>query len=281
MKNRILTVIYFLVGISLCVYPLISGLAERRVQENTVATYRTDMDRREDLDDILQQAREYNSMLSQAGDAVVGDVSETVLNDENYERQLAIGQNGIMGSIEIPKISVNLPIRHGTTEKVISNGVGHFQESSLPVGGENTRCILTSHRGLPSSKLFTRLDELKEGDLFFINVCGETLAYQIYDIQVMEPEEAEKLNILAGRDIVSLVTCTPYGLNTHRLVVNGERVSYEKKVHDRIRPAMFSLREFIFLMLPFVFIAVMAGMYIRDRRRRKRRKCIRARRATK
>lgn len=254
----------------LCFYPGISGVIERKNQEKAVETYQKETDKGEDLKNLLEQAKDYNSMLSQAGDAAVGDIGETILSDESYQKQLVFEKNGIMGAIEIPKINVNLPIRHGTTEEVIANGAGHFRESSLPVGGENTRCILTSHRGLPSSQLFTRLDELKVDDLIYIHVCGETLAYQIYDIQVMEPEEVEELSILAGKDIVTLVTCTPYGLNTHRLVVNGERVSYDKKVHAHIEQKMWSLREYIFLVLPLGFSITMAGMCVRNNRRRKR-----------
>lgn len=250
MRNRILTVICFLTGLSLCSYPLISNPAERRLQREVVATYQKNVEETADLEQITAQAREYNCMRDEA----------------DYEQQLNISGNGIMGSIEIPKINVNLPIRHGTSEEVISNGVGHLRESSLPVGGENTRCILTSHRGLPSSKLFTRLDELEKGDLFFINVCGKTLAYQIYEIQVIEPDDTEALYIIPEKDIVSLVTCTPYGLNTHRLVVNGERTSYEKKLYNSIKPEMFSLRELLFSTLPFIFCGIMVGTYIRRKR---------------
>lgn len=270
MRNRIVTLIWFLVGLSLCSYPLISSLTERRFQNEIVATYQKKVKETENLNDILEQAKIYNRMFHQAKGVVVGEQEGALLSDESYRRQLNLGGNGVMGTIEIPQINVNLPIRHGTAEEVISNGVGHFQESSLPVGGENTRCILTSHRGLPSSKLFTRLDELEEGDLFFLNICGETLAYQIYEIQVMEPEEAQELPIISEKDIVSLITCTPYGINTHRLVVNGERVSYEKKVHDSILPRMFSVRECVFAILPFAFSGIMIGIHIKDRKKVKR-----------
>lgn len=276
MKNRIVTTICFLVGLALCSYPLFRSLAERQYQEEIVATYQRETGKNEHLEEILLMARDYNSMLNQTNGASVGNIAETILSDDSYRRQLNTGESGVMGALEIPKINVNLPIRHGTEEKVIANGVGHFQSSSLPVGGESTRCILTSHRGLPSSKLFTRLDELEVSDLFFIKVCGETLAYQIYEIQVMEPEEAEELHVLPERDIVSLITCTPYGLNTHRLVVNGERVSYEEQVHNSIKPQMVSMREIIFVILPFTFSAIMAGMHMRNRKRCKR-KCRRKR----
>lgn len=270
MRGRIVTAVCFLLGLSLCSYPLISSIAERKFQEETVATYQREIRKKEDWGDVLKQAHAYNSMLLQTEGALVGNVNTEILSDRNYRKQLDIGKDGMMGSLEIPVINVNLPVWHGTSEKVISNGVGHFQGSSLPVGGENTRSVLTSHRGLPSSKLFTRLDELKKGDLFFLNICGDILAYQIYKIEVVEPDDTEKLHIIRGKDIVSLVTCTPYGLNTHRLVVNGERVSYEQKVYDGIRQEMFSVREFIFGTLPFVFSGVMAAMQIRNRKRCKR-----------
>lgn len=270
MKNRIITLICFWVGLSLCSYPLISSLIERRFQNEIVATYQQEVKQTQNLNGILEQAHIYNRMFHQTDGGVIGEQDESVLSDENYQKQLNIGGNGVMGTIEIPQINVNLPICHGTSEEVISNGVGHFQESSLPVGGKNTRSILTSHRGLPSSKLFTRLDELEKGDLFFLNICGETLAYRIYAIQVMEPEEAQELSIIPEKDIVTLITCTPYGINTHRLVVNGERVSYEKKVHDSIHPQMFSLRECVFAILPFAFSGIMLGIHIKDRKKARR-----------
>lgn len=179
-------------------------------------------------------------MLNQTQGAVVGDIDQNLLSESSYYSQLSVGEKGVMGALEIPEINVNLPIRHGTSEEVISGGVGHLQGSSLPAGGENTRSILTSHRGLPSSKLFTRLDELKKGDLFFVNVCDEIMAYRVCEILVIAPDEMERLAIIPGKDLVSLVTCTPYGLNTHRPVVTGERVPYQKKVYDSISPNMFS-----------------------------------------
>lgn len=270
MKNKRLTMLYFLVGISLCIYPMISGLFHQQKQKKIIATYQNNVRKTENLKNVFKQAQDYNRMLWQREDEVVRENLEQILSEDNYKNQLSIGKDGMMGVIEIPKINVNLPIWHGTSEKVISNGVGHFRESSLPAGGENTRCILTSHRGLPSAGLFTRLDELKEGDVFFLNVCGEMLAYRIYNIQVLEPKEAEKLPVLAGRDIVSLITCTPYGINTHRLVVDGERISYQKKSHDSIRIKRLSPREVIFFTLPIGFSGIMVGMHIRNRKVQKK-----------
>ena len=257
-----------MIGMCLCIYPVISGYMESEKQKSIIGTYNQIVEREENPEEVLRDAETYNETLNQTKGALVGNFHHTILSDENYRKQLNLSENGIMGAIEIPKIHVDLPIWHGTEEEVLSNGAGHLQGSSLPVGGESTRCVLTSHRGLPSSKLFTRLDELKEGDLFYIHVCGEVLAYQVSTIEIIEPDELDKLNIIAGRDIVSLVTCTPYGINTHRLVVNGERVEYREKVYERIEPKLLSFREMIFFLLPFIFIGTaLVKLVIAGRRR--------------
>lgn len=269
MKSRIRQIIFFVLGLGLCLFPLISGIVEKGRQKDIVKTYKDDVGKEADVEKILRDAEDYNNILNQTQGAVVGNLTDTVLSDESYNRHLNIGENGIMGAIEIPKINVNLPIWHVTEEVSLSNGAGHLQGSSFPVGGKSTRSVLTSHRGLPSSKLFTRLDELKKGDLFYIQVCGKTLAYQVSNIEVIEPEEIDRLRIISGKDIVTLVTCTPYGINTHRLVVDGERVAYKKAVYDDIKPEMLSVREMFFFLLPFVFIA----MGIFKMRKREKRRC--------
>lgn len=173
-----------------------------------------------------------------------------------------------MGSIEIPSININLPIYHGTSDEVLSAGVGHLNGSSLPIGGVNIKSILTAHRGLPSSKLFTRLDELVEGDLFFIRVLNETLAYKVNDIQVIDPEDVAGLEIEEGKDLVSLITCTPYGLNTHRLVVTGERTEYEPAIYENIESKNMSIREYVFLAIPFVFLTIIVGRRIKSAKKK-------------
>ena len=268
MRNKIKRGIFFVIGMCLCIYPIISGYIESEKQKSIIGTYEQIIAREENLEEVLRDAETYNETLNQTKGALVGNLHHTILSDKNYRKQLNINGNGIMGAIEIPKIHVDLPIWHGTEEEVLSNGAGHLQGSSLPVGGESTRCVLTSHRGLPSSKLFTRLDELKEGDLFYIHVCGEVFAYQVSNIEIIEPDELEKLDIIAGKDMVSLVTCTPYGINTHRLVVNGERVEYREKVYERIEPKLLSFREMIFFLLPFIFIGTaLVKLVIAGRRR--------------
>ena len=140
-----------------------------------------------------------------------------------------------MGYIEIPSINVSLPIYHGTDEGVLAVGVGHLEWTSLPVGGESTHCVLSGHRGLPSARLFTDLDQLKEGDYFMLNILDETLTYEVDQIRIVEPEEVEELTIIEGRDLCTLVTCTPYGVNSHRLLVRGHRVdNLEEAVTVRV-----------------------------------------------
>lgn len=260
--------VIFLLGFLLCVFPLISSILERQQQKDAVATYREEVNHSQEseLESYLKEAENYNSMLYQAGGAIVGNLQEGILSEESYRKQLSMTENGIMGNIEIPKIQVNLPIYHGTEEKVLAAGVGHLPESSLPVGGENTHSVLTGHRGLPSSKLFTRLDEMEKNDLFFIRVCNEILAYRVNQIEVIEPEDMQSLAIKPEKDLVSLVTCTPYGLNTHRLVVTGERIDYKEREYISCKAQMMSWRELLFSALPFVFILIVIIKYRKDRR---------------
>ena len=243
----------------MCSYPFISGMVHRQEQRTVISTYESNLvqDTKE-MDRVLEKAKEYNRILNDTKGIVVESSLQEMngLSDEEYNNQLNMTGSGVMGSLEIPKIDVNLPIYHGTEDSVLSKGVGHLQGSNLPVGEKNTRSILTGHRGLPSAKLFTRLDELKKGDLFFIRVCGKILAYEVRKIEVIKPEEAETLSVVSGKDLVSLITCTPYGINTHRLVVTGERVTYEQKKQDNIKKDLFSLEESVLIAVLVVLIAV-------------------------
>lgn len=264
LKSRIPRIVIFILGFCICCYPLISGVVESQNQKNAIKTYERSIEKH-DADDIkkmLQEAHKYNDVLYQTMNAVVGN-SADVLSDESYKKLLDLTGNGVMGSLEIPKINVNLPIYHGTSDEVLSRGIGHLQDSSLPIGGINTRSMLTGHRGLPTSKLFTRLDELVEGDYFFIKIGDETLAYQINEIIEIKPEDVDKLAIKPDQDLVSLITCTPYGINTHRLIVTGERVEYNEIAHKEIKSSMMSKRELIFTILPFVFVMIALYPYIK------------------
>lgn len=256
-KNNVLKRLSFLLGLFLCSYPLVSGIIQEKAQKGIVATYQQKIENSTttSIGDTLTKAKEYNKVLF---NSLTSSDKINVLSEESYNEILNIG-NGIMGSIEIPSINVNLPIYHGTSDEVLSVGAGHLNGTSLPIGGVNAKSILTAHRGLPSAKLFTRLDELVEGDLFFIRVLNETLAYKINNIKVIDPEDVDGLQIEKGKDLVSLITCTPYGLNTHRLVVTGERTEYEPAKYKNIESKNISIREYVFLAIIFSFLTIIVG----------------------
>lgn len=262
-KKRIRTIL-FIAGLLLCAYPLIASVMDQNYQQSVIKTYQGEMNQTSDakVQEAKKEAIRYNEMLWQANGIIVGNMEQGILGEESYQEQLNLSGTGMMGTISIPKINVNLPIYHGVEEEVLVNGVGHLPESSLPVGGENTHCLLTGHRGLPNAKLFTRLDEMETGDLFFVTVCGEKLAYQVSEIDIIHPEDVEGLGIQAEKDLVSLITCTPYGLNTKRLVVTGERIPYTEKQEQEIVPGSMSFRELVFTMLPFLYLAIGIGSVV-------------------
>ena len=257
----------FIVGFSLCAYPLVSSFLEGKRQENTVATFKQALQssKEEDIDKCINAAREYNQLLFQASQLYIGDSKSQLLSRESYRKNLNLFGDGIMGSVEIPKISVSIPIYHGTDDAILSIGVGHLYGSSFPVGGKDTHSVLTGHRGLPDAKLFTRLDELERGDVFFLHVYNQKLSYKVDEIQVIKPSEKESLQIRKGKDLVSLVTCTPYGINTHRLVVTGKRISEEEGSEGDVKPQVGSPREFIFTFLPFGALLAVGVSFIKKK----------------
>lgn len=264
--------IIFIVGFLLCVFPIAWNGITGWQQEAAITTYQKAVDykQRSDLEEILNEAKSYNEQLYQFQGAVVDQVD--LYEEDYYNKQLDCSGTGIMGSLEIPKIDVNLPIYHGTSEEVLSNGVGHLKGSSLPVGGSSTHSVLSGHRGLPSSKLLLRMDEVEEGDYFFIKICDQILAYKVIRIEVVQPEDTSALQIKAEEDLVSLVTCTPYGINTHRLIVTGRRCDYSELEHDTIQQSWPSVREIVFTLLPFLLLIVVIAMNYIDRRNLKRAK---------
>lgn len=270
MRQRIIKKVAFVLGLCLCSYPLVSNVIARCEQRDAITTYQNEIKSTDGIEitTAIKEAIAYNDMLYQAQNALLHEEQTEFLSEETYLAKLNLVENGVMGSIEIPKINVNLPIYHGTEEAVLSVGAGHVYSSSLPVGGDNTHSILTGHRGLPNSKLFTRLDEIKEGDIFLVKVYRQTLAYEVCEIQVIKPEDTKILDIQSGKDLVSLITCTPYGINTHRLVVTGERIPYEEAeiVLEDVAPQWMSLREMLFASLPFLFVIIAIVKFIRNRK---------------
>ena len=237
MKQKILTILailVFLVGLSLLAYPVVSNLLYEKEQEELMEHYDSIAGEKMTTDEQaeeLQECRDYNRGLLQGGVLLTDpfDMSQLDPSAMPYAGLLNVDQEGGMAYLRIPAIDVELMIYHGTEEEVLQKGVGHLQGSSLPVGGAGTHCVLSAHTGLNDKKLFTDLDQLENGDLFYIHVLGEILAYQVDQIRVVLPEETEDLKINTREDYVTLVTCTPYGINTHRLLVRGTRVPYEEE----------------------------------------------------
>lgn len=270
-NRKIIQRILYMIGLSACIYPVISSAIMQRYQNNSITTYESAVSASSDqkIAEALADAIEYNIVMYQSETITAGNINTDILSSDNYDCLLNLADIGIMGSIEIPKIDVNLPIYHGTSDSVLDTGVGHVRQSSLPVGGKNTRAILTGHRGLPNAKLFTRLDELVVGDLFFIYTLDQKMAYEVCEIEVIKPEEIDKLKIQEGKDLVTLLTCHPYGINSHRLTITGERVPYEQEVYESIESGQMSIREFSFQMLPLFFIALGVVIFVRNNRRKK------------
>lgn len=232
MKKKIITIcaaVLFLTALGLTLYPLISNYVNQKYASEIQTAYQELIQQMDDsiLQETKQRAIAYNLAITPG---TAGAYSEEALLTaaEDYDNQLDIAGNGIMGYVEIPKIQVNLPIYHGTDAEVLDRGVGHLLGSALPVGGVNTHTILSGHSGMASQKMFTDLEQLTQGDVFYLNVLNEMLAYQVTEINTVLPYETELLGIVPGEDMCTLVTCTPYGINTHRLLVRGSRIPYEE-----------------------------------------------------
>lgn len=228
--STIIIIIILLTGLSLLLYPTVSDYWNSFHQSQAIAEYEevvANLDN--DLyKELWERAVAYNEALSEKPNRYYLSSEEY----EDYNSQLDVSGTGIMGYVEIPCINCRLPIYHGTDEGILQIAVGHIVSSSLPVGGEGTHCVLSGHRGLPSAKLFTNLDEVEEGDVFFLKVLDETLAYEVDQIRIVLPEEVSELEFVEGMDYCTLVTCTPYGINTHRLLVRGHRIENEEEFFE-------------------------------------------------
>lgn len=229
----ILLTIIFITGLCLLLYPFASDYWNSYHQSRAIASYAevvANVDSRS-YQEILAEAEEYNQML--IGKDLFENIS--LLDQERYTAALDVTGTGIMGYVEIPTIGCTLPIYHGTDEAVLQIAAGHLEGTSLPIGGEDTHCVISGHRGLPSAKLFTEIDKLVVGDVFELRVLDEVLTYEVDQISIVLPEDFSKLEIERGKDLCTLVTCTPYGINTHRLLVRGHRVeTLEKKQAIRV-----------------------------------------------
>lgn len=234
-----------LIGIAIAAYPVVSNYLSEKNGSFAIQVLDEEVAKADDetLAAERKKAEKYNSSLTGSGITDPFLPGSGLVLPDNYMEILDFA-NHAMGYIEIPKIKVNLPIYHGVSEQVLAEGVGHLGETAFPIGGEGNHCVLTGHTGLVTAKLFTELTELTEGDVFFIHILNETLAYEVDQIKVIEPDETNDLLPVPGQDYITLLTCTPYGVNTHRLLVRGERTEYIGEVHETaLLPAQNTARD--------------------------------------
>ena len=250
-------VVLLLVGLSVMLYPTVSDWWNSRVQTRAIATYNQSVEKMDtgDKERLLMEAHSYNATLSH--------LTAPFTNWEdagNYDKILDISGTGIMGYISIPKIQVELPIYHGTSAEVLNVAVGHLQGSSFPVGGENTHAVISAHRGLPSAKLFSDLDQLVEGDTFTVTILDEVLTYEVEKIFIVKPDELDKLAIIPGGDYVTLMTCTPYGVNSHRLLVRAHRV--DTVYPHNVKVAADAVQLDSMSVVPFIAAPLFVGLLV-------------------
>lgn len=268
--TTIIIIVMFIVGLSVLLYPAISNYINQKNASKVIGEYNDKLENTSDdrIEDMYAQAQDYNKRL--AGTASAFYNPESV---KGYETTLDITGTGIMGYIDIDRIGVELPIYHTVDESVLGTGAGHLEGTSLPVGGESTHCVLSGHRGLPSAKLFTDLDELEVGDEFTITVLNKKLTYRIDQIKTVKPSETEDLQIESGKDYCTLMTCTPYGINSHRLLLRGVRVETAQD-----KPGIFVKNEAFridpLVVTPIVavpmLVVVLIFVLVRDHRSKKK-----------
>ena len=273
MRRKTITVVLIvimLIGLSLLLYPTASDYWVSCVQSKTMVEYTETVANNDDMDNrrLWSEAVSYNESLAKTGFRW----SMTDEDKETYNQILNVGSKGMMSYIEIPKINCRLPICHGIEEENLKTAVGHLPGTSLPVGGTSSHCVLSAHRGLPSARLFTDLEKLEEGDEFLIQTLDEVLTYKVDQIQVVEPSDLDKLMITDGMDYCTLVTCTPYGINTHRLLVRGVRVETatidgEPTPLERVQPTPDI--PVVLLAVPVILVLVIVLLIIMKRRKHK------------
>ena len=281
--STLLVIVIFLTGVLIMVYPSFADYWNSFHQTRAIMSYSEAVSNlsKEEYVKEINRAKEYNHELAVKG--MNWHMSDA--DKETYEDTLDFTGNGIMGYISIEKIKVTLPIYHGTNESVLQTSIGHLENSSLPVGAysydykeakvteetDGSHCVLTGHRGLPSAKLFTNLDKLNEGDIFVLNILGETYTYQVDLIRVVEPSDLSELEIVSGKDYCTLVTCTPYGINTHRLLVRGHRTANPQGDVAIIADAVMvdSAYVALFVAIPIVLVLI-AAVFVNDHRKKKK-----------
>ena len=271
-KNRsnIILILIFLVGLSVMLYPTVSDYINQKNQSRAVASYSEEVENLSDVDyqAYFDAADDYNRRLAETPDAFYRPEEVS-----GYTDTLDVSGTGIMGYITISKIGVELPIYHGTSDGVLQVAAGHLEGSSLPVGGAGTHAVISAHRGLPSAKLFTNLDELEAGDTFTITVLERVLTYEVDQISIVLPTETDLLQPVEGKDYVTLMTCTPYGINTHRLLVRGKRIeNAENQKHIRVTADALRIEPIIVapaLAVPMLLVLLVVMLAVPHLRKRK------------
>lgn len=273
-NGRVGTIVLFvilLLGICILLYPSVSNWWNSKVQTRAVAVYDAAVAAldEEDYTAYWEAAEAYNAQIAEIGSA--STITNPELVDEDYWDLLDVSGIGVMGYITIDKINVQLPIYHGTSDSALSAGAGHLEGTSLPVGGESTHCVISAHRGLPSALLFTNLDQLEVGDTFTLTVLNELLTYEVDQISIVEPDELENLYIEEGKDYCTLVTCTPYGVNTHRLLVRGVRTENADGALIRVTADAYKIEPLLvapFLAIPMLLI-LLIWLLVSTRKKKK------------
>ena len=260
--STIILTLIFLLGLGIMAYPTVSDWWNSYHQSRAIASYSTVVENTstKEMEHMLVAARAYNSSLLKK------ELRFAMSEDEltRYNALLDLSGTGVMGYVQIPSLGVQLPIYHGTDESVLQIAVGHLNWSSLPVGGESTHCVLSGHRGLPSARLFTDLDKLVEGDLFTLTVLTQTITYEVDQIRIVLPTEINDLDLISGADLCTLVTCTPYGVNTHRLLVRGHRVENQDTQTVVVTPGGLRIPRYVVIPavgIPLLFL-FLVGMLI-------------------
>lgn len=258
-RSTILLILILLIGLSLMLYPSFANWWNSFHSSRSIASYVEQVANIDDAqyEELWDAAWDYNqSLLHRPNDFLLSDEQQEI-----YKSLLDIGGNGIMGYIEIPMIDVMLPIYHGTKESVLQIAVGHLDWTSLPVGGAGSHCVVSGHRGLPSARLFTDLDKLKVGDVFMLHVLNEILTYEIDQILIVEPQDTDPLLIEPGKDLCTMITCTPYGINSHRMLVRGHRIESQEEAKV-IRITADAVRIEPLMVAPFVAVPILLVLLI-------------------
>lgn len=258
-RSTILLILILLIGLSLMLYPSFADWWNSFHSSRAIASYVEQVANIDDAqyEELWDAAWDYNqSLLHRPNDFLLSDEQQEI-----YKSLLDIGGNGIMGYIEIPVIDVMLPIYHGTKESVLQIAVGHLDWTSLPVGGAGSHCVVSGHRGLPSARLFTDLDKLKVGDVFMLHVLNEILTYEIDQILIVEPQDTDPLLIEPGKDLCTMITCTPYGINSHRMLVRGHRIE-SQEAPKVIRITADAVRIEPLMVAPFVAVPILLVLLI-------------------